>query len=531
MARIAQNSQRQYVTTTAAVMIIATIAVALTFATGSERASELLLTTAALVLGTIAIALPVGVSLSVLLVRTDLPGRGVLAALLGFLLLIPLYLQTGAWQAGFGMQGWFSNASGIELLSGLRAAIWVHAMAAIPWVALIAGVGLWMVEPELEEEARLYASDAQVLIRVTLRRGLPAIGIAGMWVAVTTAGEMTVTDLFRVRTTAEEVYLVFAATSDMQVASLELLPHIAVTAVVLLLCGLCCFRVMPRARAISTRPRHIFALGRFQLAALFAVALTMVVLVAVPLACLIYKAGLATVAQTGGPVAQNWRVDKLFKMVMFEPWTQFGDEMLSSLIIGALASTTAVLFGMALAWIGRKGRLPAASVCMLVAILFSVPGPLLGAGVSRLLTYFPAVYDSYGAPGTAIGLRVLPMVILVCWHALRLVPEQAIDTARVAGAGFWACLFKVAMPICYPALAAAWLVAFLAGLGDLSASQLLQLPGRETLAARVFDRLHSGAYDQVCGLFIAMTIAFAAATTLAVKLFMLARRRAERKPR
>ena len=77
---------------------------------------------------------------------------------------------------------------------------------AVPWVALIVGLGLWRVEAELEEQALLNGSPATVFFRVTLPAVWPAIGVAAIWVLVTTTGEMTVTDLFIVRTYAEELY-------------------------------------------------------------------------------------------------------------------------------------------------------------------------------------------------------------------------------------------------------------------------------------------------------------------------------------
>ena len=107
------------------------------------RTWTLLLNTLLLAAGTCAISLPLGTALAWLLARTDLPGRRLGMILLGLMLFVPLYLQTAAWQAGFGVQGWFTLAAGVPAwLDGFRGAIWVHAMAAVPWVVLIVGVGV-----------------------------------------------------------------------------------------------------------------------------------------------------------------------------------------------------------------------------------------------------------------------------------------------------------------------------------------------------------------------------------------------------
>ncbi len=95
------------------------------------------------------------------------------------MLFVPLYLQAAAWEAGFGLQGWYTAlAGGNVLLEGWRGAIAIHTLAAIPWVVLIVGVGLLLVEPELEEAALLDGTPGQVFRRVTLPRAAPSLGAA-----------------------------------------------------------------------------------------------------------------------------------------------------------------------------------------------------------------------------------------------------------------------------------------------------------------------------------------------------------------
>ena len=83
-------------------------------------------------------------------------------------------------------------------------------MAALPWVAAIIGLAARQVEPQLEEAALLDAPAWHVFWHVTLPI-TPAIGLAALWVALLVATDMTVTDLYQVRTYAEEVYTEFAA--------------------------------------------------------------------------------------------------------------------------------------------------------------------------------------------------------------------------------------------------------------------------------------------------------------------------------
>jgi iron(III) transport system permease protein len=146
----------------------------------SERLASLAQNTLLLVGGTLALALPLGVAGAVLLYRTDLPGRHLLRSVTILALFVPLPLFATAWQATLGTGGWLPvtfwttlppddpdiAATGIAWkpwTQGLLPAIWIHVVAALPWVIWIVGQGLCWVERELEEEALLAAGAWHVL--------------------------------------------------------------------------------------------------------------------------------------------------------------------------------------------------------------------------------------------------------------------------------------------------------------------------------------------------------------------------------
>ena len=139
----------------------------------SDRLHGLLLHSLGLTLGTLAVALPLGVFLAVMLTKTTLPGRRVLGWLLVAWLFVPLFVQAAAWQAAVGQGGWLlplARGSSAPLLTGWFAAIVVHGTAAIPWVALFVGAALSAIPREAEEDALLDATPGRVLLRVSLPR-------------------------------------------------------------------------------------------------------------------------------------------------------------------------------------------------------------------------------------------------------------------------------------------------------------------------------------------------------------------------
>ena len=93
--------------------------------------------------------------------------------------------------------------------AGMGAAIWIHALAAIPWITFIVGLGLTSVEPELEDEAAQIVGPWRVLMLVTLPRVRASILAAGLFVVLQTASEISVTDMMLISTLAEEIHTQF----------------------------------------------------------------------------------------------------------------------------------------------------------------------------------------------------------------------------------------------------------------------------------------------------------------------------------
>ena len=129
-------------------------------------------------------------------------------------LFIPVPLIVSAWQALIGSDGyfpmWFWGANMDRPWSaGLIPAIWVQALAGLPWVILIVGIGLSSVESALEEEALLAADPWRVLWRVTLPRCRGTIAAAALWLGLQVAADISVTDVLLVPTFAEEIHTQF----------------------------------------------------------------------------------------------------------------------------------------------------------------------------------------------------------------------------------------------------------------------------------------------------------------------------------
>lgn len=118
--------------------------------------------------------------------------------------------------------------------------------------------------------------------------------------------------------------------------------------------------------------------------------------------------------------------------------------------------------------------------------------PLLGA-----LGLAPAPgtpHPLYGRGGVIALLSVqhMPLVFLVVLAALRSLPREMAEAARVAGAGRWRLLTRILLPLLTPSLLAAYALAFVSALGNFGIPALLGIPGRyTTLPVLIWNRLSS----------------------------------------
>jgi iron(III) transport system permease protein len=481
-----------------------------------ERFFALAGNTLRLVGGVLAITLPLGILGAILLYRTDLPCRRGLRLLTVVSLFVPLSLFASGWQAALGSTGLFSLFTGEAgpwrpWDQGMRTAIWIHAVAGLPWVVWIVGRGLCWVERELEEDALFAMRPARVLWHVTLGRSAAAIGAAAIWVALQTATEVTVTDMMQVRTYSEDVYNQFV-TSDR-----GLIPRlVAVSLPSVLVAGALIFagayywdRRLP-PRAALTAPPLTYKLFYLRLPCFVIVTVCVAALVLVPLISLLWKAGLA-----GSPV--HWSLPALRDGLLNAGQARSGLVWTSLQLAAAAGAVTGTLALIAcrLAVESRGFRL---LVLLMMAVAWATPAPVTGVGLKQtielLLRVFPfrpvadvLYYGPSPVPGLWVDIiRFFPCATAILWPFVRLLPRELADAARVDGAHPWQEMVYVVYPIMRPALLLAVLAVAVLSLGELGAGKLVETPGSETFAHELFSQMHYGTDRDVSSLCLLLLI-------------------------
>jgi iron(III) transport system permease protein len=427
-------------------------------------------------------------------------------------LFVPLPLFTSGWQAVLGSGGWlpvpaWSGRAGAWTPwgQGIGSAVWIHAVAALPWVILLAGQGLSWVERELEEDALTLMPPWRVLWHVTLPRAGAAIGAAALWVGLQAATEITVTDVMQVRTFAEEVYtqLVGGPDADDGIARAT---AVTLPLVLLVAVGVGCMaqfweRRLP-ARTTLLTPPLVFRLGRWRWPLALSAALLCGLLLAMPLGSLVWRAG-----QVGTPPV--WSAAATGHYVVRAGRPPEGWMLLDSLLLAAASGAMVAAGGLLACWAARDSRGFRAGVLMLMAVAWAMPGPLLGLGLKTIIDRLLALTGSrwlalvlYHGPSPVPllwvdAVRFFPFAVALLWPVMRLLPTELHDAARVDGATPGQELRFVVWPL----TSAAWLRTALAvavlSLGELSAGKLVATPGMPGYATEIFTQMHYGVTNEL----------------------------------
>ncbi len=499
----------------------AVLLAALPLCTLDVTGRELAWNTAWLVGVTLAFCLPLGTALAWLLFRTNLPGRRLWLVLLTLQLFVPLYLHAAAWDAGFGLRGWFTllaDRPDLVLLERWRGAVWVHVVNGLPWVVLIVGAGMRLVERHLEEDALLLSHPGRVLRHVTLPRSGAAIGVAALWVGLLTAGEMTATNVFRVRTYTEEVYLALANWAKPSQAVVIAWPLFGIILCAAWMLLALCLRHSPRVRQRLGQTPLTFSLEKWRWPAAVAVALVLGLVILLPLGSLVYRAGM-TLERSGDEMTRHWSAVTAAAITARSSWEsriEFG----WSLRLAAWTALWAVLLALPLAWRARGGGTVSQILLAGSALAWAMPGPIVALYVAWLLNRHEAgLYKLYDktllAPIVAMVIRTVPLAAWIIWAGFRAVPTVTLEAAATDGAGPWTTFRRVALPLSWRAVLSAATVVFIVAMGDLATSILLLPPRAETVARKLFGLIHSSTDDQTAGLSLALLAVLSPLTLLA----------------
>lgn len=193
-----------------------------------------------------------------------------------------------------------------------------------------------------------------------------------------------------------------------------------------------------------------------------------------------------------------------------------------SLLIAALTATTAVVIG---TWAGfilaRMGRFRGFSLFIgMVSAPLVIPEVVLGISLLLMFVEMRSLIgwpDGNGVFTIWMGHVTLCMayVTVIVQSRIRDLDRSLEEAALDLGATPLKVFFVITLPLIFPALMAAWLLAFTLSLDDVVIASFLSGPGYTTLPLEVFSRVRLGLKPEINALATLFILAVAVMVVIA----------------
>lgn len=426
-------------------------------------------------------------------------------------LAIPPFVAALGWTEAYGPNGIAARLFGLSLpgVYGPAGVVAVLAVEGVPFAYAVVAAGLaTRSEPDLERAARASgATGRTAFVTITLRLLRPSLAAAGVLVFVTTANSFAVPQVLGVpagfATLTTRIYQQLTFSADPAAFSAALVLALVLLAIPLVAAGLGdAFLTGGAKRGGGGDGSNAWApLRRGPVVAVcgYVVATTAIPLLALVLTALTRAAGLP-------PTPPNMTLDNFRQSL----GGVAGAGLAHSLELAVVSAFGVLLMGGLVAALGRSGM--ARPLATVITATYALAGS--GLALAILLAYGPLLRYSlalilvaYLAKFWALGYRP------IAGSADRL-PRDLVRAARASGASPATSVRTVVIPILRPALAASWLLVFLAALHELTISSLLYAPGSETLAVAVLNLQELGDVTVTAALAVLLTSLVLAAAGL-----------------
>ena len=442
--------------------------------------------------------------------RLGLPGRlvrGGVALLTAVLLIaatLPLILHAAAWETTLGRFGIFSGERLGGWLRGdgrLLWVAWVHSSQGGAIVALAALNVRRRVGATIGSPARLDASPIDRWLRVWLPVAGAPMFLAVVVIGLLAATDMTVADLYAVRTVADQFYLFHSVNPSVTaIASITLLP----AALGWLPWWLLRRTRWPRGYGRAGEPAARDGSG----AAGFG---SIAMLVAGGALFVLPTAGVVLQIDQSSPPGATWvdRAASVAAVVAAAPWT-FAVELRWTLSLTLAIGITAFAPAAVLVILVDRHRRFTGGVHALGIACYLVPGPLVGAAVATAFSGADRTLTML-ATQTLVPtiLACLPKSIVVAYAVLAMAVARLDPATRQSARldrGPAGRLASAHGPVLLPWIVASIGLAGWVGGNDVAAQLPVLPPGVVTVGTRLFALLHSGARYQEATLMLAQSL-------------------------
>lgn len=460
----------------------------------------------ALAAATTGAAVMLGTLLAVLVLRTDMPARG----LLGGLIISPLFISplvlTFAWVTMFGPQGYVT----IALRTVTGADPWnLYSLAGIavvsvfyyaPYAYLNAAASLSLSDPTVEDAARIAgATPLRTLATVTLPLLRPAMAYSALLVGIGSLEVLSIPLILGTPSGIDTLSTLLVKLGVMggrpdygAVAAVAILLLIVVSGLILAqerFIGAGQRFVTVKGKAIAPRP---FAIGPLRFAAV-AVCLAYVLLgVVMPVSGILLRSIVGFLSPLANPL-DSLTLEHYHLVFQTESYRR---SIVNSLLIAGVGGGVGIVFMGVLALVTYRSELSWRRLLGFLALYpRAIPGIIVGIGFLWsfvIIRPLGNLRNTIFALAAAFIMRYIPYGFSIISPTLTRVSRELDNAARVCGDGWTGAVRRVLLPILGPALFTGWVLLFITFLKEYSSAVFLFARGSEVIGTTMLEPWRQG---------------------------------------
>lgn len=449
-----------------------------------------------------------GTALAWLVACTDLPGRRLWQVVLLVPYMIPPFIGAMAWVYLLGPVGWL-NQLWMALTGSDRPLLVIYGACGTTFaltvygypIAYLATLGiLERMDPALLEAARMSGAGLWRTWRdVALPLARPGVLAGALLLFASSLANFGVPAVlgfparfFVLPTRIYTTVLNYDLRDNLRIAAAMSLWLVAIAACLMAVEGRWVVRERVAVIAGRVSGAGIMTLGRWRWPIVAALALLAGISVVLPVGAIL----LTSLVRAYGlaPVTENLTLQHYATVLFGIP--KVHRAIRNSLLLAAGAAGSAVLMGLVLAYLIRRGRW-GGLVRLVATIPYAVPGTVVA--LSMILAYLrplPLVgvrlYDTIWILFVAYLARFLLLGLRTAEAALAQVHPALEEAARMSGARPLVAFRDIVVPLIRSSLAGGWFLIFIPAVAELTLSALLASAGNETIGVVVFGLHEEG---------------------------------------
>jgi iron(III) transport system permease protein len=479
---------------------------------GNPRHVEALFNTVKMGIGVVVLSLLFAVPTAWACARTDMPGRNFARICVLGASITPAYLGGVGWTLLAGPNaGWINRLW--TALTGLQEPLFnvfsysglVLVMASNTFflIFVFTTTAFEMVSSEMEDAANILgAGPVKTALKVTFPLVMPAIfggALLTFLVSIALYGAPALLAIpARYPVVVIQLMEFFGYPLRVNEAAAYSIPLLLITVALLAL-----QRVVLSRKSFTTvsgkgGERRLVRLGPWRWVAFAYVMAVVAITLIIPLFVLLAAA--VSKSWTAGLKLSNLTLAN-FHYVLFEQSTT-QKALISSIGLGAVAATVAILLALAVAYIVVRKLLPLAGVLGFLCLApFVIPGIVLAIGFYAAYALPPvALYGTYTLIAIAFVTRFLPIAFTASTAGIGAIHPQMEEAVRILGGSRLTAVRWVVAPLLKRTLAGGWLLIFVPAAQELSTAIFLVGPTTRVVSVVLLDMSEEGQLELLAAL-------------------------------